>query len=1580
MEDGCVSPVLPTGNRRRAATEKAIQQDGSSSHAGYRRSRTRRSHLQARNSRSPRRAYSPPRHRSGSRRARSRSRLAPCGRRSREQSRSRSRTRRHCSRQPRSRSRDSIRKSLRDHRGRLRSGQLHRERELRSRSPLHRDARSTHRGSKGTETLQACTSTNPDTLNLLVQALKSIAPDTDRLSSMNNTIPEFDPASKEQTMSLWLHKVNECAIIYSWSDKQIAHFALPKLRGVAKRWYEGLSSVLFTWSEWQTKLLAAFPSDENYGQMLSDMLAKRAKFGDSLEDYFYDKIALINRCGITGKRAVECVLHGIDDRSVRLGAEAAQYEDLDKLLTYLRNARNTKLQSDKRNNPKTNLIKTTSDNNQQIMSYAQVRNKFIRCLNCKKEGHIVSQCTLPIKKCSKCNKIGHETEKCFSNSLPAEKSVNRVISGRDIGHKYFKTAFINKIAVNTFVDLGSECSMIKVSEFSKLGINKEIDTNNLPVLRGFGNSFVTTLGRINILIEIDGVGADTELFIVPDNVMHVPLMIGQSYTEQSHIKIQKTNDRLDILDINNDSEFFPTKIKLFCQDQSIISGVSIINIYTEPKFSGTLHIKGGFRNINGKTYNILAGIYHFDDQGLGQIAINSLETEQFYMKKDCLIARGHVIYEKIEHDILCVSAQPPELQSHLTPIIKSQLRYGEDLDQSTISNILTLLNEFRHCFAFSMAEIGCTSISEMTITLNNDEPVVYRPYRLAMKEKEVVREIVDELQKNNIVRPSTSPYASPVVLVKKKTGDYRLCIDYRALNKKSVKENYPMPLIEDQLDALSGNEFFTTLDLASGYYQVPIREQDKHKTAFVTPEGHFEFNRMPFGLANAPATFQRIIHQVLGSLRHREALAYLDDIIIPSVDIEQGMNRLELVLRLLTEAGLTLNLSKCVFFGRTINYLGFEISKEGIKPGSTKTEAVEHFPAPTNQHQVRQFLGLASFFRRFVQGFAVIAKPLTQLLKKNAVWVWGSEQQSAFQNLKNALIQRPILALYDVNRDTELHTDACKMGIAGILLQRDDTNKLRPVAYFSRQTSTEEQNYSSYDLETLAVVCSLQKFRVYLIGLHFKIITDCNSLRATFSKRDMLPRVARWWTLMQEFNFEIEYRAGVSMNHVDALSRNPLNICEHSVNCVSESDWIVTVQGADSEIQRIIDVLKDPNSNDTTEIKLNYKLKNGKLFRITPDGDRWVVPKGVRWQIVKKNHDDIGHFALDKTLEKIQLNYWFPSMRRFIKKYISSCLECAYAKASGGKKPGFLHPIQKICEPFDTLHLDHVGPFVRSGKGNTYILVIIDSFTRFIYLKAVKNTKSSSTVKVMQEYISIFGVPRRVISDRGTSFTSSVFKHFLLDKGIHHVLNAVATPRANGQVERYNRVILDALTAKCVQTAENKWDDHLPDVQWGINNTINKGINKTPAEALYGIRPKGHSEGRIIAAIEDGITEDHNEDGSNLHSIRNEISAFVETSQQQQKQRYDKSRCKPIKYKEGDYVRVERHVPATGGSKKLIPKFKGPYKITKVYDHDRYQIEDTPLTRTGNKKYTTVVAVDKIKPWLNFSRPHDDILSEEESE
>lgn len=1281
---------------------------------------------------------------------------------------------------------------------------------------------------------------------------------TNRENFSNTTvIPEFDPSLKNQSINNWLTKVNESAVLYGWSERQIIHYALPKLSGVAKKWYEGLPSLLFSWSEWQTKLRSAFPAEENYGQMLSEMLSKRAKFGESLEEYFYDKVALLNRCEIHGKRAVECILHGIDDKK--------------------------------------------------------------------------------------------------------EKTVLNISDSRsnDISAKYVQEVFVNGQKRTCFIDLGSELTLIRESDAKQLFGKWESCESRSMV--GFGGGVVHSLGRHEAELKIQEVVACVQCVVVPDHFLKYSLLIGQTFTEQKHIRIVKNDRQLIIESCYNHQDY--RRLQLRVKADSTINGADLLEIDCDSDFEGTIFVRGDCRTQPNREYSVGEGVYTLK-KGSGAVFIIPLSNQSIHFKKGELISRAEVVLHSFGTcEIMKIQAAP------LEPLTLPQLNVGDILEQDKLK-LLNLINQYRDCFATSLSELGRTELEKMKIELNDDQPIVYRPYRLSQQERREVQDMVDELSKNGIVRESTSPFASPIILVRKKTGDKRLCVDYRALNRKTIKQHYPLPCMEDQMNRLSGCNYYCTLDLANGYYQIELAEESKPKTAFITPDGQWEFNRMPFGLVNAPAVFQRAVNKALGSLRFNTAVAYMDDVLVPSESIDDGLDKLERIFKRLREFNMTLKPSKCYFFQTTVDFLGFEVSAGGIRPGKRKIEAVQDFPVPRDVHNVRQFLGLASFFRKFIRGFAALARPLTGLLRNNTPWVWGADQQASFDELKQKLVSRPVLALYDPSLSTELHTDASKWGVGGILLQRQIDGELKPVAYYSRQTSSVEQHFSSYELETLAVVSSLSKFRPYLLGMPFTILTDCNSLRATFMKRDMIPRVARWWGLIQEFDCEVKYKSGSGMCHVDALSRNPIPssaVTELELPSVLHvtDDWLKTVQSADSEVERIKSILLDPNSKNVVDVRENFCLKNNNVYRLTDDGPKWLVPKGVRWQILKDCHDDIGHFSLEKTLDKVKQTYWFPKLNKFVKKYVQSCLECAHSKTPSGKKSGYLHPIPRVSKPFDTLHADHLGPFNQSKRKNKYLLLIVDSYSKFVILKPVRNTKASTTIKIFREYFATFGCPVRLITDRYSSFTGKALKAFLEEIGIKHIMNAVATPRANGQVERYNRTVLDSLTAINHGRDESLWDEKVLDVQWGLNNTLNKGINKTPAEVLFGLKLTSMSEGRVKSSLDSDLESSRGD----LVEIRKEVDEHVTKTQSEQKSRFDKTRCEARKFKEGDLVRVERSILCPGKSKKLISKCLGPYKITKVFSNDRYMVEDTPITRhKGKAIYRAVHPVDKIFPWLNFHR------------
>lgn len=1416
----------------------------------------------------------------------------------------------------------------------------------------------------------------------ILQAVKSS--DKPKLSFNNNVIPEFDPISKEQTILTWLTKVEECAEIYGWEDKEIIHYALPKLTGVAKTWYQGLPTMLHTWAEWKKKLLSSFPCREDYAELLTEMLAKRVKYGESLDQYYYAKVNLLNRCKIYGKQAVDCILYGVEDRAVKVGAQAAQFIEPEQVLKYFKtvkvgqvrdnNESSSKFKSDRRNTsflnkPSGSRTGPTSNNN-------------IRCYNCNEIGHPSFKCEKPLIKCTTCERLGHLSSHCFKNKLikdqdqskdsKTEKHVSQLNVEDSSNSKYVFDIMINSHKVLCHLDLGSQCSLITKSKVDELKLEVTVP-DDLPILRGIGANLVPPIGMTTATVEVQGVKETISVYVVEDHVINQPVLLGHSFTEKPDIVITKTPKEVIVTRIPS------AKIRLEVKKAVEIPSNTLrpVQFNSSTVLDGSVYVDGSVRGPEGKEYMLLPGEYEIK-KGYGVLLIYNISPDTITMIDGFLLTRAY--YKKMTqslHVLDSYSVSFSETKSDEAVTFNTKLEGDERL------LLQQLLSKYNDCFSNGLKDLGFTDVTDMEIELEDSEPVVYRPYRMSFAERSLVRGMVQEMIESGIVRESSSPYASPIVLVQKKTGEKRLCVDYRALNRKTKKDHYPLPRVEDQLDLLAGNTVFTSLDLASGYYQIPMAEESRHKTAFVTPDGQYEYNRMPFGLVNAPSVFQRTINKILLEAKIKYAIVYMDDVLIPAKNVAEGLQRLEEVLQLLKKGGLTLKMSKCNFLINTIDFLGFEVSAEGIRPGSRKTIAVSNFAKPTNQHEVRQFLGLSGFFRRFIKDYAIITAPLTDLLKKETKWSWDDSQDCAFNKVKALLVNRPLLALYDPKAETQLHTDASKDGLAGILLQRNSTGTFQPISYFSRKTTADERKFHSYELETLAVIASLNRFRVYLIGMPFKILTDCNALRSTLTKRDLIPRIARWWVQMQEYDLTIEYRPGPRMSHVDALSRNPVesSIPETHVLDVlaiqdSDQNWITTVQSADEEVKRIKDILNDPESAQVLDIHKNYKLKNDRVYRIIGDEIKWLVPKGVRWQILKMNHDDVGHCGFEKTLQRIQKNYWFAKLRRFVKKYVASCLECAHHKVPGGKHEGELHPIEKPCIPFHTIHADHLGPFIKSKRGNTYLLVLVDGFTKFVNINPVRNTKSVTTVKALQEHISYFGVPTRLITDKGSSFTSKTFKDFVKSNGIKHIINAVATPRANGQVERFNRTILDALSTSTHGKDEKSWDECIADIQVGLNTTTHKTTQKSPSELLFGFNVKCRSEGILNTIFDDTAVATSPEI---LSDIRNEAGEKIRQQQEKDRERFNKHR-KPAKhYAEGDLVRVQRQVPHDGKSQKLVVKYQGPYRIIKVLPNDRYVVEDTPISRKHGRRYESIVAVDKIQPWLSFNRDLESSAEENDS-
>lgn len=946
---------------------------------------------------------------------------------------------------------------------------------------------------------------------------------------------------------------------------------------------------------------------------------------------------------------------------------------------------------------------------------------------------------------------------------------------------------------------------------------------------------------------------------------------------------------------------------------------------------------------------------------IGRNAVKYPDIEIITDSSGCRFVRKHIESKTDKVNLICSQAELLELNLNL-----------DHLDCDLQQKIKQIFEKFPSV----LGEMGVVKTGELVLRLKKNEVVHYRPYRLAPIEKEKVDSITQELLEKNIIRESESPFASPVILVKKKDGSDRLCVDFRALNKILEKDRYPLPLIEDQIDRLGKAKFFISIDMKNGFYQIPISSDSAKYTAFVTPSGHYEFIKMPFGICNGPAVFQRAITKAVHHLPF--LLVYIDDILIPFTTVEEGLDYLEKTIQALSVAGFTINVKKCKFFVQEIEYLGRQISREGVRPSETKVSALINSPVPKNIKQIRQFMGLASYFRKFIPDFAAKTACITKLTKIDQKWDWGEDQDKARNYVIEHLSTKPLLTIFDPQLRTELYTDASSVGYGAILTQWVDNNK-KVVAYFSKRTTPIESKYCSYDLETLAIYNALRHFRVYLLGIKFQIVTDCNSIKSTMTKKDISPRVARWWVYMQDFNFDIVYKKGKYIGHVDFLSRNPVDMypCDptsptnlqdtsilqsHTETITVDSElpsqscpvndvvyllnetpsWLEISQQNDPETQSLIAqvVAGELDGN-------RYVLQNSLLFyQVQPEEYKLFVPKGARFNLVRLFHDENCHVGLEKVLHKLRDHFWFPHMSAFVKKYLKHCLICIQRKGHSGPKQGFLHPIEKTPIPFHTIHLDCTGPFTQTTEGYKYILLLVDGFTKFCLLKPLMGLSAQELVPLIRDTITIFGTPSRVITDRGTNFSSRQIQSLFSDLEIEHHMVATGTPRGNGQVERYVTTVIDMLNTTC--NGMSDWPSALWKVQQSINTTVQKSTGFTPIRLLIGVDAN-------IPSIQARLNEvNATEPLIDTRADREVACRRLAIESGKFKNRFDSVRRDNKTYAVGDVVYVSqdhrRH-------DKLNVRYKGPYEIISVLPCDRFS-----LRGNGNLRNITV-AKDKLRQW-----------------
>ena len=899
-------------------------------------------------------------------------------------------------------------------------------------------------------------------------------------------------------------------------------------------------------------------------------------------------------------------------------------------------------------------------------------------------------------------------------------------------------------------------------------------------------------------------------------------------------------------------------------------------------------------------------------------------------------------------------------------------------------------------------------------------------FRLSPKELEEVERQVAELLKLGLIEPSSSPYGAPVLFVGKKDGSLRMCIDYRALNKITVKNKYPLPRIDQLMDSLAGAKVFTSLDLQSGYHQIRISPEDVSKTAFRTPFGHYQFKVLSFGLTNAPATFQAAMNDMLRPLLGKFVVVYIDDILIYSKDAKEHTSHVRQVLELLRANHYHIKLPKCEFEQEEVKFLGHIIGCNGVKVDPAKVAVIQEWLRPTNVHGVRSFVGLATYFRKFIEAFSKMVAPLTNLTKHDVPFIWDASCEKAFLAVKHALTNAPVLALPDFLLPFVVVCDASKEGIGAVLLQ-----KQRPLAYESRKLRPAEVNYTTGEQELLAVVHALKIWRCYLEGPHFTVVTDHNPLVHLPSQPHLSGRQIRWSEYLQRFNFDWVYKPGAGNLAADALSRNPAHkLCsaiaaamlmvltrskskssvvslpeasqpksrpskarraehpspsgslvpespgspvggEESLTDLEEPGCTLNQQSRFPEgTLDIYDEVRIGYGNDPwfqgEQHTANYTLKDGLWW--TKEG-QLIVPnnKGLRRSLISEMHDTplYGHGGIAKTTKHVKKDFWWPTIVSDVIEYVKKCPSCQVNKSSSQKPGGLLKPLPIPQDTWQVVTLDFIMSLPRTLRGHTALLVVVDKLSKMTHLipTTIKVTGEEAARLYVDNVVKLHGVPKAIVSDRDPRFTGNFMTSLTRILGIKQRLSTAFHPQTDGQTERMNRTLEDMLR-HFVSPHQQDWDEHIAMAEFAINNSYQESIKTTPFRLNFFKDPP-----TPLSLNKDSRVPAASKFAELRRQALKEAKVALEAAQQRQKRYADPKRREAPPFKLGDEVLLNsKNIRLLNpGTPKLLPKWLGPFTIIDYCGRHKTLPED------GVSEVFNVTIEESIPnrhlSWLGFDQP-----------
>ena len=1040
----------------------------------------------------------------------------------------------------------------------------------------------------------------------------------------------------------------------------------------------------------------------------------------------------------------------------------------------------------------------------------------------------------------------------------------------------------------SLLDSGAEMSLCHRRVYQSLSFPPRLLKKDISLQSVTGQSLKVD-GCATLTLKIAGIKIEHTFVVVPE--LNRNIILGRDFLQQNQVRLyfdlNKMRIRNNYVDLEEDSHIVSLvrlKQKVVVPPQTMVVCPAKLNRNFQVNGTSKIQISAVDRGFLANEPGLLVANAVADSSRTRNIPLMLVNNTDKFMR----LRRGSVVARA---DLV-----PQELVKPLGREVASVER-KEKLDLSEIDTplefkglVTKLVQANRDLFAAKDKELGFTDTVQMRIQLNDPTPIRLRPYRIPMNNRPIVDKAIDEMLESGIIRRSHSSFAFPVVIVDKKDGTKRFCVDFRKLNKATKTDSYPLPLIDDMLALLSGAKYFTALDLKSGYWQVKVKEEDKEKTAFTVPHrGLFEFNSMPFGLVNAPGVFQSLMAECLTQLNHF-AVAYLDDILIFSPTKEAHIDHINQVFERLRQHRLRLKLKKCSFFKTETKYLGFVISGDGVSPEPERVSAMRSMSPPTNVREVRSLVGVFSYYRRFIPNFSAIAAPIIELTKKYSRFKWDTTCEKAFEYLKDSLSLIATLAYPDNSKPYILYVDASKDCVGACLTQPDETleppenpyfKNEKPIYFLSHRLTKTQQRWSTIEREAYALFFSLQRLNYYLNGAKIIVRTDHKPLLCLFNQEIKSKRCERFYYSIASYNVTLEYIRGDQNCIADLLSRLPdaprrpptadsekdpeqtepditdktyeigyinsnridpkqyvscqvgkAEILDQEKPSIDDLD-MVWEQSKDPDISEIIDQLRQGYGTKVFQQR-HIVLESVLYFISDPDYNpilRLYIPLNLRVPVKREFHEELGHAGIDRAYATAKLRYYWPNMFKDFSEHVSQCVQCKERSLRVQKRP--LQKTEIPPFPFAKIAVDTSGPYELSHSGNRYVIAFIDLYSGWPEAFATP-TKDAETVAhlFIEEIYPRFGAVLQIIHDRGTEYVNEVFRKTLSTLNVSWVTSSPYHPQANGLVEHFNKTFKNIL-AKYTRDTPQRWDLYINQALAAVRFSVNVSLGVSPFYAMY---------------------------------------------------------------------------------------------------------------------------------------------------